>query len=129
MQSIERKKFVNKYKKTSIILTILSALVLSTSTANAQEVKQNQDLDQEFKVVCTVGSYGQNTECTVEGSQSGSQSQSIKTGNNFVTLPNGTSVRIHTPVDTGLETQTKIAMMGIIAIGGISLLTKKQLVK
>jgi hypothetical protein len=93
----------------------LSAIVLgSFSTAvSAQTVNQNQELSQTVKVNCTTGSYGQNTTCTAEGTQTGKQNQTVTIdGVTYIVRANGSRVRYHKPVNTSMDTMT---ISGLIA--------------
>lgn len=94
----------------------LSAVVLSgfTTQVGAQTVEQNQELNQTVKVNCTTsGSYGQNTNCTAEGSQTGKQNQKVVIdGVTYIVRADGSKVRYHKPANTSVST---LALSGMIA--------------
>ena len=97
---------MKKIAKIAAALT-LSALIFSSfaTVVSADTVKQEQEL----KLNCTTGSYGQNSTCTAEGKQS--QIVEIN-GTKYFVRNDGTRVRVHAPVNTSVD---GVTMAGIIA--------------
>lgn len=121
---------MKKIAKLTAALT-LSAVILSSfaTVVSATTVSQEQELNQTVKVNCTVGSYGQSTNCTAEGTQTGKQSQTVEIeGVKYYIRKDGTRVRVHTPVNTSLDTValTGIAATALTAAGAGYLTIKKR---
>ncbi len=105
---------MKKIAKLAAALT-LSAVVLSSfaTVVSAETIKQEQELNQNVKVNCTTGAYGQSTTCTAEGSQTGKQIQTVVIdGVKYFVRNDGKRVRVHTPVNTSLD---GVAIAGIVA--------------
>ncbi len=98
----------------TLIAVIAAASLLSAFATPVSADSQKQELEQEIKVNCTSGSYGQNTTCTAEGKQKGTQEQTL-----VVYRKDGTPVRIHKVVDTSLPTAVT-AGMSVLALGSIA---------
>jgi hypothetical protein len=97
---------MKKIAKIAAALTLSAVLFSSFATAvSADTVKQEQEL----KLNCTAGSYGQSSSCTAEGKQS--QTVEIN-GIKYFVRNDGTRVRIHTPANTSVDS---VALAGIIA--------------
>lgn len=96
--------------KLALIVSGLSILLLgSTNLVRATDgAEQSAEQSQTIKVTCTSGAYGQDTNCTAEGSQSQKLHQIIS-----YTRVLGAS-KIHTPVDTAVDPG---AMLAIFATG------------
>ncbi len=121
---------MKKIAKLTAALT-LSAVILSSfaTVVSATTVSQEQELNQTVKVNCTVGSYGQSTNCTAEGTQTGKQSQTVEIeGVKYYIRKDGTRVRVHTPVNTSLDTValTGIAGTALTAAGAGYLTSRKR---
>lgn len=106
---------MKRFAKLAAAVT-LSAVVLSgfTTQVGAQTVEQNQELNQTVRVECTTtGSYGQNTNCTAEGTQTGKQNQTVTIdGVTYIVRADGSRVRYHKPANTSVSS---LALGGMIA--------------
>lgn len=98
--------------KTSLaILAAAVALQMSAVGVAAQEMSQEQELNQSVSVDCEAGAYGQSS-CHVDATQSGKQSQRI------VYRQDGSKVVVHQPVNTALDAKT-MALIGSFMVLGI----------
>lgn len=86
----------------------------------AEETNQEQELEQKCEVVCEVGAYGQDTTCTNQCYQYGKQIQTI-------TLADGTVIKPHAPIDTGLDTKTSAVATGLMVTGILATVARKKL--
>lgn len=92
------------FKMSLAALAATAVMALGAGQVQAQDMTQDQTLDQEIKIECETGAYGQTTTCTAEANQRGEQRQSILGVNPVVILENGRVIRPHMMVDTGLNT-------------------------
>lgn len=99
---------------TASTLALALMVGIFTSPAFAEtSVEQNQKLEQELEVECTAGAYGQDSTCKAYGKQVGEQSQKVL----GVFREDGSFVKIHKPVDTGLDSPTLAGVTGIVLTG------------
>jgi hypothetical protein len=90
----------NVTKLIAATLLTLGLMTVFATTAKADVTQaQNQQLNQDLKIECQTGAYGQNSFCTAEGHQNANQAQS----QTFVTPGGRVLFYTHTPVDTGLS--------------------------
>lgn len=88
--------------------------------------EQSQKLDQELKVECETGAYGQNTKCWAKGRQEAEQKQKIVVKER-VDSKDRVLGKTHTPVDTALDTSSILAVSGIMLTGAGSFVLKRKL--
>ncbi len=104
-----------------IAALLLSVLVFTsfTTVAGADTTGQKQEINQNVKVNCSVGSYGQSTECTAEGTQNAKQE--------FITRADGIKIRKHKVAATSMN-QTVLMAVAVTAIGtmGLGLVSLKK---
>ncbi len=112
-----------KLTKYATIALVAATSFVVTKPAIAQEMTQEQQLKQECEVQCEVGAYGQNTSCVNKCYQEGTQKQTI-------TLGNGTIIKTHQPVNTGLDMNTAAVAVSLVMTGvGATLTRRKFLLK
>ena len=104
------KNFAKLLVATLAAASLMSAFATQVSADNTQ----TQTLEQEVKVNCTTGSYGQNTTCTAEGKQKGTQTQTL-----VAYRKDGTPIKIHKVANTSLPT-VATAGLSMIALGSIA---------
>ncbi len=106
--------------KKLITSSILSTglLLSSVSSVFAQVASQEQQLDQNVKVNCTTGAYGQSSTCTAEGTQSGSQSQylALDKTRKLICRKDGSCMYAHDTVNAGVDPLTLLAS-GLTSVG------------
>ncbi len=106
-----------------IALPLLVVTMLAMAKpALAAEATQEQELIQECKLLCETGAYGQDTTCTNECYQKGTQKQTI-------TLTDGTVIKAHDPINTGLDMSSGMAAMSLAATGVTAIVARRKLVK
>ncbi|MEN8253050.1 MAG: hypothetical protein ABFQ62_01580 [Patescibacteria group bacterium] len=109
-------------RNTFKIASVATALfALSATTVMAAE--QSQDLDvssnSDVEVRCEFGAYGQGTcdvDASSEASASGNQRQ-VLGATRVVYRSDGTAIRVHDVVDTGLDTQGLMAVASTLVTG------------
>lgn len=105
-----------------VVLPLLTVAALAMAKpVLAVEASQEQELIQECKVLCEAGAYGQDTTCTNECYQKGTQKQTI-------TLSDGTVIKAHEPVDAGLNIGTGSAIVFLVMTGAVAAVTRRKLV-
>jgi hypothetical protein len=109
---------LNKY----VVLSLITVASLAMAQpVLAAEATQEQELEQECKVVCEVGAYGQNSTCTNKCYQKGTQKQTI-------TLNSGTVIKPHQPINTGLDMSTSSAIASLVMTGALATITRRKLI-
>lgn len=108
-------------------LVIASALAvtlthLMSGVALAATMTQEQELNQQVKVTCKAGAYGQDSNCTAEASQSGKQNQRTE----VVYRPDGTAIKVHETADAALDTPALVALIGTMATGALAFVIKSR---
>jgi opacity protein-like surface antigen len=92
--------------------TIASALlvgVMPTAVSADTVAKQDQELEEEVKVECTAGGYGQSSTCKAKSRVLGKQSQEIKTRDGVKVL--------NKLENTGLDTPTLATVSSMLVLG------------
>lgn len=103
-----------------VALSLLTVATLAMAKpVLAAEASQEQELEQECEVVCEVGAYGQNSNCTNKCYQRGEQKQTI-------TLSNGTVIKPHQPINTGLDMSTGSAIASLVMTGAAAAITRRK---
>lgn len=101
-----------------ILASALASSMLLFGAMPALATTVDQEQNQELKVVCEVGSYGQNTKCTAEGKQY--QKQSVK-------VLGATTDRVHHVVDTALDLNSLTAAGGLMLSGVGAVVLKRKI--
>ncbi len=105
-----------------IILSLLAVVALSLAEPIlAVEASQEQELEQECEVICEVSAYGQDSTCTNQCYQTGEQKQTI-------TLSDGTVIKAHDPINTGLDMSTGSAIASLVVTGALATVARRKLV-
>ncbi len=90
------------------VILIGSSVVMAVAQDRSAEQEFNASQSQSMTTECTTGAYGQSSTCKTTGSQS----QSISGRQIVYTQPQVAGVRTHTPVNTALDTQAMMMLMG-----------------
>ena len=105
-----------------IVLSLLAVATLSLAEpVLAIEATQEQELEQECKVKCETGAYGQDTTCISECYQKGTQKQTI-------TLNDGTVIKSHETINTGLDISAGSAIASLVMTGALATIARRKLV-
>ncbi|HYD35315.1 MAG TPA: hypothetical protein VD999_04570 [Vitreimonas sp.] len=108
--------------------TLAAALTLSmVSLASAQVMEQNQEqrVDNNVRVNCTTGAYGQSSTCTAEaaGSAYGRQYQRME-NRQVRRRADGTLVYVHTTANTGMDMYSIVTVLGTVMTGSTAAVLK-----
>lgn len=119
------------YKQIIVTVAVIGALggVIATQAFAAQNQSNNggtqeQSQDQKLKVVCEVGAYGQASKCVAEGEQKQYQKQVLGAATQIVYRD---GKPYHKMVDTALDTQTTLALAGVMLLGLGTYAVKRRL--
>lgn len=96
---------------TSLALALMATVFVSPVLAETT-AEQNQKLEQEVEVECSVTGYGE-SKCKARGKQTGEQSQKIL----GVFRQDGTFVPTHKTVNTGLDNYSLALVSGTVIAG------------
>jgi hypothetical protein len=102
------------FKITAAAFALTLALTVGTSQVRADEVSQEQQLDQKIEIECETGSYGQTSTCKAKAKQRAEQKQKV--------LGTSTVTKIHdvTKVNTGLTSAQAMLAAVILTAGAAS---------
>lgn len=108
-----------------LTLATVMAVLLFDSFANkvGAQTTQEQNQNQELKVHCETGAYGQNINCWAEGSQEQSQELTLEDGT-IVIYRDGRVIPVHQVVDTAVDPKTLTVLAGSLISGATATIIK-----
>ncbi len=108
---------LNRSLTLSVVVTAaVLVLTVATPAIARDQAEQSAEQSQTLKVECTSGAYGQDSNCKAEGTQTQKLHQLIS-----YTKVLGAS-KIHTPVDTAVDSRVLLACFatGLIGVGAFA---------